>query len=91
LLHIEARKEKHTGPDGARDYTSARIRTKNKADWKFGRIEVRAKLPRGKGIWPASAIWGARLTPKIEMSAPGATSAVKLAALTMPPEFTTGV
>ncbi len=45
----------------------------------------------GKGIWPASAIWGARLTPKIEMSAPGATGAVKLAALTMPPEFTTGV
>jgi beta-glucanase (GH16 family) len=55
MLHIDARKEKHTGPDGVRDYTSARIRTKNKGDWKFARIEVRAKLPKGKGIWPA--IW----------------------------------
>ena len=36
-------------------YTSARMRTKNKGDWKFGRIEVRAKLPAGQGIWPA--IW----------------------------------
>src|SRR6266513_697425 len=55
MLLIEARKEKHTGPDGTRDYTSARIRTKNKGDWKLGRVEVRAKLPKGKGIWPA--IW----------------------------------
>ena len=29
--------------------------TKNKGDWKYGRIDVRAKLPTGKGIWPA--IW----------------------------------
>ena len=36
-------------------YTSARLRTKGKGDWKFGRIEVRAKLPAGQGIWPA--IW----------------------------------
>src|SRR4051812_11966287 len=43
LLEIEARKEKHTGPDGTCDYTSARIRTKNKGDWKFARVEVRAK------------------------------------------------
>jgi beta-glucanase (GH16 family) len=55
LLVIEARKEKFNGPDGARDFTSARIRTKGKGDWKYGRIEVRAKLPKGKGIWPA--IW----------------------------------
>jgi hypothetical protein len=45
----------------------------------------------GKGIWLANAICGARLTPKMEMSAPGATGAVKLAAFTMPPELTTGV
>lgn len=38
-----------------RDYTSARLRTKNKGDWKYGRIDVRAKLPQGQGIWPA--IW----------------------------------
>ncbi len=55
MLIIEARKEKFTGPDGARDYTSAKIRTKNKGDWTYGRIELRAKLPKGKGIWPA--IW----------------------------------
>jgi beta-glucanase (GH16 family) len=54
-LIIEARKQIHKGPDGQRNYTSSRIRTKNKADWKFARIEVRAKLPQGKGIWPA--IW----------------------------------
>jgi beta-glucanase (GH16 family) len=50
-LIITAREESY----GGRMYTSARLRTKNKGDWKFGRIEVRAKLPRGKGIWPA--IW----------------------------------
>jgi beta-glucanase (GH16 family) len=38
-----------------RDYTSARLRTKDKGDWKYGRIEIRAKMPPGQGIWPA--IW----------------------------------
>jgi beta-glucanase (GH16 family) len=36
-------------------YTAASLITLNKASWRFGRIEVRAKLPRGKGVWPA--IW----------------------------------
>lgn len=36
-------------------YTSARLTTKGKGDWKYGRIEVRAKVPGGRGIWPA--IW----------------------------------
>jgi beta-glucanase (GH16 family) len=36
-------------------YTSARLTTKFKGDWKYGRIEIRAKLPKGRGIWPA--IW----------------------------------
>lgn len=36
-------------------YTSARLRTKGKKDWKFGKVEVRAKCPRGRGVWPA--IW----------------------------------
>jgi beta-glucanase (GH16 family) len=49
LLIIEARKE----PFGKMQYTSARIATKNKGDWKYGRIEIRAKLPRGRGTWPA--------------------------------------
>ena len=34
-------------------YTSARMVTKNKADFKYGRFEVRAKLPSGQGSWPA--------------------------------------
>jgi len=36
-------------------YTSARLVTKGKGDWTYGRIEVRARLPQGQGIWPA--IW----------------------------------
>ena len=54
-LIIEARKQQYTGPEGTRDYTSSRIRTKRKGDWLYGRIDVRAKLPQGKGMWPA--IW----------------------------------
>lgn len=34
-------------------YTSARIRTIHKGDWKYGKFEMRAKMPFGKGIWPA--------------------------------------
>mgnify|MGYP001183195434 CR=1 FL=1 len=36
-------------------YSSARLRTRNRGDWRFGRVEVRAKLPRGQGTW--AAIW----------------------------------
>jgi beta-glucanase (GH16 family) len=50
-LVIEARKEQWEN----RKYTSARLVTRGKADWKYGRIEVRAKLPKGLGTWPA--IW----------------------------------
>lgn len=39
----------------AREYTSARLTTRGKASWRYGRIEVRAKLPQGQGTWPA--IW----------------------------------
>ncbi|SMG09761.1 Glycosyl hydrolases family 16 [Marivirga sericea] len=41
--------------DDSKGYTSAKVTTKNKHDWKYGYIEVRAKLPIGKGAWPA--IW----------------------------------
>ena len=37
------------------DYTSASLITRGKASWRYGRIEVRAKLPTGRGMWPA--IW----------------------------------
>jgi beta-glucanase (GH16 family) len=36
-----------------RGYTSGRIRSLNKADIKYGRIEARMKMPVGQGIWPA--------------------------------------
>ena len=48
-LIIEARKEAYLD----NDYTSARLVTKNKGDWTYGRIEIRAKLPQGRGTWPA--------------------------------------
>jgi beta-glucanase (GH16 family) len=42
-------------PMNNREYTSARLVTRGKADFTYGRIEVRAKLPAGRGLWPA--IW----------------------------------
>jgi len=50
-LVIEAHKEKFE----TNDYSSARLISKGKGDWKYGRIDVRAKLPKGLGTWPA--IW----------------------------------
>ncbi len=38
---------------GGKKYTSARINTKGKAEFLYGRIEARLKLPKGRGIWPA--------------------------------------
>jgi beta-glucanase (GH16 family) len=69
-LVLEARKERFKNPGydpnrkGGRragrsiefaDYTSASLTTRGKASWTYGRIEVRAKLPAGRGTWPA--IW----------------------------------
>jgi beta-glucanase (GH16 family) len=50
-LKITVRKN----PGQTRPYTSARLLTKNKVDFKYGRIEARAKLPAAVGTWPA--IW----------------------------------
>ena len=50
-LHIRALNESYR----TRNYTSARIRTKGKADFRYGKFEIRAKLPEGQGLWPA--IW----------------------------------
>ena len=41
--------------DSTAQYTSASINTLGKVGWKYGRIEIKAKLPHGRGIWPA--IW----------------------------------
>jgi len=50
-LYINAIKEDFEG----KKYTSARLVTRTKGDWTYGRIEVKAKLPDGIGMWPA--IW----------------------------------
>jgi beta-glucanase (GH16 family) len=50
-LKINAIKENSNG----KEYTSARLITKNKGDFLYGRFEIKAKLPAGKGTWPA--IW----------------------------------
>ncbi|MEJ5228508.1 MAG: family 16 glycosylhydrolase [Pseudothermotoga sp.] len=52
-LVIEAKKEKVSDQFGRYDYTSARVTTEGKFEIKYGKIEIRAKLPSGKGIWPA--------------------------------------
>jgi len=53
-LVITAIKENYKGPDGkSRHYTSARMTTKGKFSWKYGRFEARIKMPKGKGMWPA--------------------------------------
>lgn len=69
-LVIMARKEAVTGPafpsaqrsdpakakaQATREYSSARLVTRGKAAWTYGKVEVRAKLPQGQGTWPA--IW----------------------------------
>lgn len=51
ILKINAIKESYMGSA----YTSARLLTKDKFSFKYGKIEVRAKLPAGIGTWPA--IW----------------------------------
>lgn len=48
-LKIEARQESV----GESAYTSARLTTKNKQDFTYGRMEARIKLPEGNGTWPA--------------------------------------
>lgn len=56
-LVITARKEQlKTASDwGGQNYTSARLVTRGKASWTYGFYEIRAKLPCGRGTWPA--IW----------------------------------
>jgi beta-glucanase (GH16 family) len=49
FLKINLIKELYNGSN----YTSARIVTKNKYQFKYGRVDIRAKLPAGGGTWPA--------------------------------------
>jgi len=51
ILTIKAINESFSG----NQYTSARLITKYKGDWQYGKIQVRAKMPSGLGTWPA--VW----------------------------------
>lgn len=67
LLLLKARKERFTGParppeiaenpnpSQTQSHTSGKVRTIGKHAWRYGRIEVRAKVPAGQGTWPA--VW----------------------------------
>ena len=50
-LKITAKAQNLSGSN----YTSARLKSENKFEFKYGKVEVRAKLPVGGGTWPA--IW----------------------------------
>ncbi len=55
-LVIEAREE-----TVGNQYTSSRMITKNKFDFQYGRVDIRAALPKGQGIWPALWMLGANI------------------------------
>jgi beta-glucanase (GH16 family) len=59
LLHIVARQESTNGFS----YTSARMKTENLYTTTYGRVEWRAKLPAGVGMWPALWMLGANIGP----------------------------
>lgn len=57
FLIITAKEEAFEGSD----YTSSRIITKGKQSFQYGRIDIRAALPQGQGIWPALWMLGANI------------------------------
>ena len=63
LLVIECRKDdfKPENHDPVK-YTAASLTTLGRASWQYGRIEMRAKLPAGKGVWPAFWMMGTNIT-----------------------------
>jgi beta-glucanase (GH16 family) len=57
-LTITAKKENFSGSS----YTSSRLITKGKKEFQYGRVDIRAKLPKGQGIWPALWMLGANIS-----------------------------
>ncbi len=57
-LEITAKQE----PFNAQQYTSTRLKTQGIKSWKYGRIDIRAALPYGQGIWPAFWLLGDNIT-----------------------------
>jgi beta-glucanase (GH16 family) len=66
-LKLIARKETYTGQGPwmnapvTRNYTSGKIESQGKLTFQYGKIEVRMKIPRGKGTWPAFWMLGENL------------------------------
>lgn len=58
FLVIEARREQF----GGFDYTSTRMITRQKVDFTYGRVDIRAALPYGQGIWPALWMLGSNIS-----------------------------
>jgi len=58
VLKITAKKENYSGYQ----YTSARLKTQGKFDFKYGKVVVSAKLPQGGGTWPAIWMLGSNIT-----------------------------
>jgi beta-glucanase (GH16 family) len=58
-LALIARKESYRGDDGETvGYTSARLQTKDRFSFTYGRVESRIKVPSGTGLWPAFWLLG---------------------------------
>ncbi|MFI0428281.1 glycoside hydrolase family 16 protein [Mariniflexile sp. HMF6888] len=60
-LKIVAKKETYTYGNSTKEYTSARLITKDRVEFTYGRVDVRAKLPKGDGTWPAIWMLGANI------------------------------
>ena len=56
-LRITLKKESYNGSN----YTSARLLTKDRFSFKYGKVEIRAKLPSGGGTWPALWMLGSNI------------------------------
>lgn len=61
-IRLENGTVKITALSSVGNYTSARIKTQEKVAVTYGRIDVRAKLPKGQGIWPAIWMLGENIT-----------------------------
>lgn len=57
-LFIHAKKQNF----GGRLYTSSRLTTQNKFDFQYGRVDIRAAMPKGQGIWPALWMLGSKFS-----------------------------
>ena len=57
VLKITAKRENYDN----KDFTSARLITKDRFEFQYGRVEIRAKLPVGQGTWPALWLLGSNI------------------------------